>query len=1024
MRRILGQTFALGLLALLPACSGSSSGGVTRAGDFQVALCSLGCQGGSCAVNQIATNQDIVFTFNDDVDPASVSFTSLSVVEVSNGSTPPGEFVVDGRKLIFRPSLIESQAGISFGFAEGSVYRVTLFAAPESNVVKSVIGRPNLSPISCAISTDGVIDLVPGRPTVSFTPNATSPPNNSNFSINMVFNDLMQKDQLVDPVTGGSPSISVKVVDDSQPGSSVEVDVPGTFTISFDQNKLTTRLVFTPLAPFPGGQGGLRKLRLDFSSQIADIADNFLANPGSNFIALPDRTSVPGSFAESFDDTGALDVDGSTQGLWSASPGVLASGHDAVNGVHLGGGSGLLGVFAPTDDFTFDTDNTTLTTVTGESWTITDGVFMFEEIHIPVGVTVSAVGSNPLRLYSRGACVVEGTLDLAGAPAPANFGKYFPRFDELLAGESTGGIFPFEAEGGQPANGRCSGGSGGKGGESWYLVDGDPPPGLPPFEPVFFDEDKTSWVEGQIDPVNDPPDPTRFLANTALPPNGGRWVTIHGATGEGVGGATTDFPGDPELRPDFLAPARDSGAGMGSWAWPPVAGNVPDLGYTTLTPIKAHFDPGTSSYLSWAWHRSRGGGGGGFWTEGKQGEYFVPGSTDPLLNPLQAPVVDAPNGVWEYNDFLDIDAIATTPVGIADAAGGAYVLPAGIETLDPEQDLLLGGGGGGGAGCGMYGSYHDGGFQADGLIDTFRTSTGAGGGAGGGALQVHAGGRVAVSGVVTVRGGAGGDSEFMLSLPYSDPAAINVGPPGDAGGGGGAGGSILLQTSGDLTVAADALRLDGGRGGKGSAGNPGGKGGSGLIRFETRTGGESLAALQGMVSPDEAVELTPIGQPGLPNLVQHQADFPAALGDFGVFNGNASGVRSHWFVPSNDVLIVDFTGYEITVRYDDGSEQVVVYDGDEASGNASPAPGVTPIWVGFQVGWGGPGKTEPDPNTIGDWVIPGYNTTTGMNELRSNLARMVRFQIVFDHDQIAALIGSGAGRYFQVEDVKLYWNGE
>lgn len=1005
MRRILGKSIAFGLLAATAACFGTTSSKVvTRAGEFQIALCSLGCQGGTCAVNQIATNQDIVITFNDDVDPATVSFTTIQVVEVSNGSTPPGEFLVNGRKVTFRPALIETAAGILFGFQEDAIYQIKVFASPESNVIRSVIGRPNLTPITCSVQTSGIIDLAPGRPKVSFSPNSSQPPVRSDFDIIMVFNDLMQKAQLVDPETGESPSVNVVVVDDT-PGSAVEITIPGSFTTDFNQNALLTTLTFSPLAPFPGGKGGLRRLRLDFSSQIADLAGNFLSNPGSNFIPLPDATSTSGTFVESFADSAMLDASASTAGLWNGAPGTLISGYDAVSGLHQGGGSGILGSFAPTEDFEFDTDSQTLLTVTGESVAITGGVFMFERIAIPAGVRVSAFGSNPLRLYCRGECVIEGSLDLSGAPAPANFGKYYPRFGERIAGESTGGIFEFEAEGGEGGTGTCSGGSGGLGGEAWYLVDGPPPPP----KPDFYDEDNlNNYTSGT-------PDTNRFAKNK-------RWTSVHGVPGQGVGGVGTSA--NPEQFPAQVAIDRALGAGMGSWAWPATSTAVPDAAFTAFFQIRPHFDSIGGVFENESWHRARGGGGGGYWTNGGQGDFFVPGSTDPLLRLLSPPVIDAPNQIWEYNSLYDLDHHVGG--GTPDAAGGAYVFPAGIETLDPDLGLLVGGSGGGGAGSSLHGSWWDD-FLGLPSFYTFRTCSGAGGGAGGGALQLHAGGRIAVSGLVSLAGGAGGDSEFMLALPYPDAAAIEVGRPGDAGGGGGSGGAILLETSGGLQIGSDALRLTGGRAGKGSAGNHGGAGGSGLIRFHTATGLEPLATVQAMVAPDDAVELGPVGQPGVPNVAIFESALGGVLGDFGPFNGNASGVRSAWFTPGNEILMLDYTNYALTVRYNDGAEQTISYSVDTNSGTTDlyPVPGTDPIWIAFQTGWGQPGSTEPDPITLSDWVIPGYGTTTdGLVEMRSRLSRMVRVMIVFDHDQIAALIGSGAGRYLQVDDLTLGWEGE
>ncbi len=999
-QRILGPSLAVCAL-LLGACGSGTKSGESRAPVFQVSLTSLGMQGGTCAVNSIATNQDVVLTFNDLVAPASVSFTTFSVVNRLDGSSPAGQFLVQDNRVTFRPSLIETEAGVIFGFQEGAIYEFQLFADPESNVIRSIIGRPNTTPLTCAVSTNGIIDLVPGSPTVALTPNEGAPPTTREFPLTMVFNDLMQKAQLIDPVTLGSPSINV-VVEDQTLASPVEIPVPGSFEIGFDQNALLTTLVFHPLGPYPGGKGGQRRLRVDFSSQISDLAGQPLGNPGSMFIPLIDVPSAPGSFAEEFDDVAQLDPAGSTDGLWANPVGVVDSGFDPVARVHQGGGSGVLGVFAPTSDFVFDTDSMVMSTITGQTQTITDGVFMFEEIHIPAGVTVSATGTHPLRLYCRGEMVVEGKLDLSGESAPTNFGKFFPRSSELIPGESTGGIFDFEAGGGDPGIGTLLGGSGGKGGMSWYLLDGV---GTPQ-DPDYYDEtNPNDFVSGN-------PDPLRYTDRI-------RWTTVHGSDGDGVGGVAST--GNPELNPTALATDLANGAGMGSWAWPATSDQVPDAGFTTFFPIASHFDSLSSSWSHHAIHRSRGGGGGGFWTNGEPGLAFDPTSTDPLGDPLATPVVDPASSIWEFNDVLAWDQNAGG--AIPDGGGGSYALPAGIETLDPSLGLLVGGGGGGGAGMSQHGSWSDDPNNTSGAIDTYRTCSGAGGGAGGGALQLHVGGRFSLSGQILARGGNGGDSEFMTSIPYPDAAAILTGIPGDAGGGGGAGGAILLQASGGMIVSADAIQLDGGRGGWGSAGNSGGAGGSGLLRVETDTGTEPLIQLQAMVSPDIAVELSPIGQPGVANVAPLHTMLSGSVGDFGPINGNASGVRSNWFIPDSGTLLLDFQGYQLDARYEASGNQTVLHYG---SGTTFTQPGLTPIWIAFQTGWGPPGATEPDPATLSDWIIPGLNgVLDGLPELRSHMTRMVRFLIVFDQDQIDALIGGGpATNFFRVERLQLDWLGE
>jgi len=789
--------------------------------------------------------------------------------------------------------------------------------------------------------------------------------------------------------------------------------VPGTYTASLDRNSLTTTVVFTPAVPFPGSgaaSGGppLRQLRLDFASQIADLAGNTLENSGSFLVPLPDTEPQAGSFQEDFLDLSGLDPAGSTAGLWAAVPGFLDSGLDPVTGKHHGGGSGVLGTFAPQDDFLFNTDDMTLVTVDTNNplnmdLRVVGGVFMFDEIHIPPGVTVRAEGSRPLRLFSRGQFVLEGTLDLSGEDAPPNFGKYFPPDAENVVGEDQSNMNLFEAFGAEGGQESLGGGRGGPGGATWYtLAD-------------YYDETKASFQSGS-------PDPTRY--QEGLISN-----TVHGHSGQGVGGRRP--LGTPLARTGQVAVDRSYGSGIGSLAWPPQSNEVLDQALQPLA-MQAHQDPISQIWLNYALHRARGGGGGGFWTDGSPGLHFDPNGTDPLGLPLVEPIVDVVQGIYEYNAFLDFDE--RSGGGTPDGAGGAFdpgLFP-GIETLDPEAGLLLGGAGGGGAGSGEHGSWSVDPAGTGGFLDTYRNGDGAGGGAGGGAVQIQVGGRAAVSGVISVEGGDGGSSSFMLDVPYSPANAITIGKPGDAGGGGGSGGSILFQVYGNLNeIAPDSLRLGGGKGGLGSAGNHGGDGGSGLIRFETLTGSESLAALQALVDPDAAVDLTPIGQPGAPNVAPHLTSMPGTVGDGTVvtgngswtFNGNASGVRSLWYVPDSTLSHLSITGWRVVCRYDDGNgEQIEVFDQ-----NSPTEPGVTPIWVAFQTGWGMPALGQPvEPDVLNPWVVPGFDGIGGgLAQIQGHLWRMIRFQIVFDMDLVRdTRTGTAPGAYYRVDEVILEWSGD
>lgn len=967
--------------------------------------------------------------FNDRVDAATVSFTTITIVEKVTGSSPPGQFLVDGSRVVFRPALLETPTGLQFGFIDGAEYEVRLAASPQTAVVHSRIGRPNTTPLTCVVRTSGIADLVPGDPSVSFTPNAANPPPTRDFDIVITFNDLMQKFQLVDPQTGESPTISVKLVEQS-PGGTLEIDVMGTFTAELDQDSLTTKVIFDAVSDYPGNKNGSRTLRLDFSPQISDLAGNTLSNSGSFTIPLPASSTTPGSFEETFDDQTQEDGMGSVATLWGNPAGYLDSGLDPVTGLHKGGGHGVLGAFSPASDFEFDTDTTTFLVseyenLIGEDIIIdaTNGnhVFMFESIHIPPGITVSAIGTNPLRLVSRGEIIVEGTLAADGEAAPSNFAKFFPILRESISNESTQGVTPLESKGGDPALGKLTGGAGGKGGWAWYNV------------VVYYDENN--------------PDPYQ---NQGFAPDPGRYVDFlqsdaaHGFNGEGIGGYVP--VGRPLLTPGDIPTDLQNGCGMGSWAWPLVSNGYfrDPVNFADPVTIRTHLNPTTSLYENIVTHRARGGGGGGFWTEGQQGNFYDEDSTDPLGNrlgdnpDLNEPVIDAPNDIWEYNVDYAWDSV--NGGSVMDASGGMVdllTLYAGIETLNPYAvggSLLLGGAGGGGAGSGEHGSYDDPLWQTPGLVDTYRNSDGAGGGAGGGAMQLQGGNRLTVSGELRAEGGDGGDSEFMVNIPYQPENLISIARPGDAGGGAGSGGSILLQICGDLQVDADAISVAGGEGGLGSVGNHGGDGGSGLIRFETATGSQSLAELQAMVMPDEAVDLTPIGQNGVPNVAPLATSWMNGDGDIlatdgTLFRGNSSGVRSLWYGPDDEIFVITVSDYEFVCEYDrmDGNgPQELRFGPNSADGTTDP--GVTEIWVAMQVAFSsssGGGPFEPDPGTESTWVIPGFNgVTDGLLEIQSNFMRIFRYQIVFDHDLIQTRIGTNAGAYFRVREVSMDWDGD
>lgn len=1060
---------SLGILALLTLLTACKAGGDDapaageHAPEFRLRTCSLGCGSGTCLVNHIAVNRSITLVFNDDLDPASIHQGTLSLIERNSGTVPPGQFLVSGRQVTFRPALIETEAGVRFGFREGADYEVVLRAAPASSVARSRLGRPNRTPIRCVLRTEGVIDPVPGPPSVVVRPTMfrPAPLEEQDFEIELTFNDLIQKAGLVDPASGWSPTVHVFVRDERRPFEPEEFEMPGTFVARLDQETLTTTLVFRPAAPYPGNAeiDGVshRRLRVQVDGLISDLAGNRLTNSGSFYVPLHPRPVHEGDLIEDFASLESLDADGSTAGLWTGSPLGLDSGldPDAVVagrpgvGYHRGGGPGILGSFTPDGTVVFDTGSMTFPaeqTLLGHEVTVEGGTFFFEELNVPANAEIRAVGPNPLRIFVRGQARILGRVDLSGQDADtayralhgdahAHSGKYvhskevIPLAIEGLPGSSSDE--PREPErsrvGAVGATGELTAGGGGRGGDGWFDLErtnGDP---------LYFDTVKNPAFKLGLLVANPHRYPTIEEGDGPLLVD-----RVHGFSGEGVGGRAS--AGRPVDAPDAIHADWASGAGLGSLAWPPTSNGFSPLFDPAEFPepfdLESHRLPG-GGYDRHALHRARGGGGGGYWSRGERGAAFRsatpgapgdPGPRNPLGEPLAGaftPVVDPLERIYEFNDRLAFNQRRGAGAAVEDAAGGLFQpFDPEFHTLDPQRGFLLGGAGGGGGGCSQHGSWNEHARDAaadSGECHTFRSSSGCGGGAGGGAAQLQVGGTLDLRGVIALEGGEGGNSAFMLYAP--DPLVVWKGAPGTAGGGGGSGGALLLQAAGPLRVQPDRIRLTGGAGGLGDAGNHGGAGGAGILRIETPGAPLESDSVKQLVTPDESGHLGPLGQPLTPNSGPLLVDLAGPLGDYGPFNANSSGVRSQWYdpAPAEDFFLT-VVDYEVRLDVFDGSTlSTRTYDSREF-----PVPGVDPVWIALQSGWGFPDSpglpASPEPGAKSAWIIPGYTVADGgLDALNAGVRRLYRFQVVFDQDRVKELIGSHPQAFLRVRELRLRW---
>lgn len=98
--------------------------------------CGIGCTSGSggaqvnCAITAIAVDQPLRIRFSRPVDPQSVGFATISIVNVNNGLVPIGVRYVDPNDpvvIVFEPVVSFDAAGnVSHGFDANAPYRVTV----------------------------------------------------------------------------------------------------------------------------------------------------------------------------------------------------------------------------------------------------------------------------------------------------------------------------------------------------------------------------------------------------------------------------------------------------------------------------------------------------------------------------------------------------------------------------------------------------------------------------------------------------------------------------------------------------------------------------------------------------------------------------------------------------------------------------------------------------------------------------------------------------------------------------------
>ena len=158
MQLRISSLFLSGVI-FLAGCSGSSDSSGLKTPDCQASStfcltsCNLGCSiTGTCAVTEIAQNQPIVLQFSQNVDPTSVTPSTISI-KTESGQCPAGDFIVEGRSITFQPVVRISGGMISFGFEADRTYILTMLGGEQGEqTLRSTSGDPLARTVVCALS--------------------------------------------------------------------------------------------------------------------------------------------------------------------------------------------------------------------------------------------------------------------------------------------------------------------------------------------------------------------------------------------------------------------------------------------------------------------------------------------------------------------------------------------------------------------------------------------------------------------------------------------------------------------------------------------------------------------------------------------------------------------------------------------------------------------------------------------------------------------------------------------------------
>jgi len=774
------------LLALggLAGCSGGGPGSatVTFSCNSQnpkvicLASCNLGCTANGCSQTDIAQNQIVIFQFSEDVDPNTVSPSSIRF-RTPSGEQPVGEFFVNGKQVEFVPTLSISGGQTFFGFSAGETYTLTIPGGDsQTAVVRSTSGKPFERTLLCTMTASlGIVDFNGVAPAATLiVPTAsqlTSAPRDTDIVLE--FNEMID----ATPFLSGTQSpvlfsvrrtrVGLSGERECDPNSNLQT-LAGTQQLDFDAGRGVSILSFRPSQILPGNIC----VEIAVTDGVQDLSGRPAQPQSLSFLTVV----VPLSdfaITETFADETFLDTDSSAAQWAGGTATFFRIGGDGRHGPFSTSLCVDTNTFVEGKRvFTLNTDNTTIpasNTTSGAAVQVTDGRFQFSSMVVPSTARLRFIGTKPPIVSVSGVLDVLGHIDVAGS---ANAALPTPG---ILAGQpgAAGGAF---------------GGAGGKGG------------------------DKISAVQATTTGAT--------AANQGVNGQDANLLAGHGYFGSrlGTGGrGSTVFPASglnsalyygTTTATLYYTPSAAAGGSGGGFLVPGTGGfvvsnNHPEVGFPALS---TGATATTITVAGAAWIANEFVGRSVTVTAGVgvgQTRTVASNTADTIT--VTAAWVTAPTA----STFSVLSRLGV--MGPPTTGGTALQLlpfPAGGGLTRASEHFLAGGSGGGGSAsqacCAL-------GLPAV----TDRWAAGMGGGGGGGAMALRAGRslRVAPAAKLLANGGGAPNSIGTATVAQSAPA------------GAGSGGSIVLQSGNTTDITGTVIDVRGGTGSsfnRSASGNPGG----------------------------------------------------------------------------------------------------------------------------------------------------------------------------------------------------------